>query len=124
MDSAGLIIELYPATEKHPADRCGIGMGTPDLLKTRGKLLAAGFEPAEPKQEPWGMTFVVRDPDGRRVEVIERMCEGDEEFADDLRKRIEESEHEEGIPAEEVFKELRESIKNFKPSTKDRWAND
>jgi hypothetical protein len=28
-----------------------------------------GFEPEEVKDTAWGRTFVVRDPDGRRVEV-------------------------------------------------------
>jgi lactoylglutathione lyase len=67
MDGMGLILELYPASEKNPADRCGLGFGTPDLNLVTAALIAQKFEPGNIERQPWGLTFVVRDPDGRRV---------------------------------------------------------
>jgi catechol 2,3-dioxygenase-like lactoylglutathione lyase family enzyme len=72
MDEMGLIFELYPASEKNPVDRCGIGFATPELEKVQTVLTSAGFEPTKIERQPWGMTFVARDPDGRRVEVKEQ----------------------------------------------------
>lgn len=97
-------------------------MGTPNLEKTRGRLKAQNFEPGEPAEQPWGTTFVVRDPDGRRIEVIQRLCEGDEEFEAELLQRLDTADSEEGIPAEEFFKNLRE--RKVTPGGADRWVND
>ena len=69
MDGMGLILELYPASEKNPVDRCGLGFGAPDLDRVIAALRAKQFEPGKIEDQPWGKTFVVRDPDGRRVEV-------------------------------------------------------
>jgi len=69
MDNMGLILELYPASVKNPVDRCGIGFGSPSLERVIASMVALGFEPGKVEQQAWGTTFVVRDPDGRRVEV-------------------------------------------------------
>jgi hypothetical protein len=50
---------MNPASEKNPADRCGIGLS----------LATQKFEPGPIENQPWGVTFIVRDPDDRRVEV-------------------------------------------------------
>jgi hypothetical protein len=68
-DGVGLVFELYSAGEKNPVDRGGIGFGTPDLEKIPVVLVSKGFEPSPVEQQPWGLTFLVRDPEGRRVEV-------------------------------------------------------
>jgi hypothetical protein len=65
-------LELYPAGEKNPVDRCGIGFETPDLERLRAALTSKGFEPTAVERQSWGVTFVVRDPEGRRVEVKEQ----------------------------------------------------
>ena len=62
------VFELYPA--KHyvtSTDATGLGFATSDLEGTRAAL--AEYEPAEVRQTEWGRSFVVRDPDGRRVEI-------------------------------------------------------
>ncbi len=64
------VFELYPAAnESSVGDRTGLGFAVPDLALAHARLAALGFAPAEAKDNPWGRTFVVRDPDGRRVEV-------------------------------------------------------
>ncbi len=68
-DGVGLLLELYPASEKNPVDRCGLGFGSPNLERVMAALISRKFEPGEIQQNPWGRTFVARDPDGRRVEV-------------------------------------------------------
>lgn len=89
IDGMGLILELYPASEKNPADRTGLGLGTPNLERIIAALRAKNFEPGAIEAKPWGMTFVVRDPDGRRVEVKHELSEGDPEFEAEIRSRIE-----------------------------------
>jgi hypothetical protein len=69
IDEHATVIELYAASERNPADRCGVGFGVPDLDRTAADLRSRGFEPGPTEVHPWGTTFVVRDPDGRRVEV-------------------------------------------------------
>jgi catechol 2,3-dioxygenase-like lactoylglutathione lyase family enzyme len=109
MDGMGLILELYPASEKNPVDRSGLGFGAPDLERIIAALLSRGFEPGKIEKKPWGNTFVVRDPDGRRVEVKFELSSGDPEFETELKSRIEQVERgeEKGIP----WQEVRDSLK-------------
>lgn len=65
------VFELYPAPPGTPADSTGLGFGTEALEALAVKLTEAGFSPQPIRLNPWGRTFVVRDPDGRRVEVKE-----------------------------------------------------
>jgi lactoylglutathione lyase len=69
-DSKG-VFELYPSAGAASADETGLGFASPSLQSTWSKLHERGFEPGQIKPRPWGKTFVVRDPDGRRVEVKE-----------------------------------------------------
>jgi catechol 2,3-dioxygenase-like lactoylglutathione lyase family enzyme len=62
------VFELYPATAE-AGDRTGLGFGFPDLESLFHRLQEAGFAPQPIRDNPWGRTFVVRDPDDRRVEL-------------------------------------------------------
>jgi catechol 2,3-dioxygenase-like lactoylglutathione lyase family enzyme len=112
MDGMGLIIELHPASEKNPADRCGLGFGLPDLQRVIEALTQRGFEPGKIQQQPWGPTFVARDPDGRRVEVKRELSDGDPEFEAELKSRIDAIDRGEVkmIPAEETIARLGEML--------------
>ena len=68
-EDAGGVFELYPATADVAADQTGLGFGVENLPATRAVLISRGFAPGEITDRPWGRTFVVRDPDGRRVEA-------------------------------------------------------
>jgi hypothetical protein len=63
------VFELYPAGEGAPAEATGLGFAAADLSAVREQLARLGLAPQPIRQQPWGRTFVVRDPDGRRVEV-------------------------------------------------------
>jgi catechol 2,3-dioxygenase-like lactoylglutathione lyase family enzyme len=63
------VFELYPAAGTEPGDRTGLGFGFHDLDKMFNRLQESGFSPQPIRQNPWGRTFVVRDPDDRRVEL-------------------------------------------------------
>jgi len=63
------VFELYPAKPDEKPDRTGIGFAVVDLAPMRCAMIAAGFAPEPIIQNPWGVTCVVRDPDGRRVEL-------------------------------------------------------
>lgn len=62
------VFEIYPAGERD-ADSTGLGFAVDNLEAAAARLRDAGFEPGEPSANPWGTSFVVRDPDGRRIEV-------------------------------------------------------
>ena len=61
------VFEIYPAKQANEGDQTGLGFVVADLAKVHGEL--AAFAPAAIAEHEWGRTFVVRDPDGRRVEV-------------------------------------------------------
>jgi lactoylglutathione lyase len=67
-EDAAFVFELYPASAAGP-DRAGVGFMVDDLDQASAELAEAGFQPGETAERPWGQTFVVRDPDERRVEV-------------------------------------------------------
>jgi len=66
------VFELYPlSSDATSADNGGLGFAQPDLVAVSAKLVSRGVAPQPITDKPWGKTFVVRDPDGRRVEVKE-----------------------------------------------------
>jgi predicted enzyme related to lactoylglutathione lyase len=69
-DDAG-VFEIYPAAPGTPPDNAGLGFAVLRLDDAADRLRGTGAEPGAVKDNPWGRTFVVRDPDGRRVEVKE-----------------------------------------------------
>ena len=66
------VLELYPASSPDAGDATGLGFSAPNLSPLFDQFAALGFEPTPIRDNPWGRSFVVRDPDGRRVEVLER----------------------------------------------------
>jgi catechol 2,3-dioxygenase-like lactoylglutathione lyase family enzyme len=66
------VFELYPRKESGSGDQTGLGFAVPDLEQSQAAFAAAGFQPGALKDNPWGRSFVVRDPDGRRVEISQR----------------------------------------------------
>ena len=65
------VFEIYPQATSAIGDLTGLGFDASDLSETAAKLVRQGSQPGPIKENPWGKTFVVRDPDGRRVEVKE-----------------------------------------------------
>ena len=67
----GVVLEVYPARNPEdiaPAVRLGFAVEDPAAILER--LKAAGAEVASDlKDSPWGPRAVVRDPDGRPVEI-------------------------------------------------------
>jgi catechol 2,3-dioxygenase-like lactoylglutathione lyase family enzyme len=68
-EEGGGVLELYPADPKRSADDAGFGFAMDDLEAAVRQLQQGGFAPGPIRQNPWGRSFVVRDPDGRRVEI-------------------------------------------------------
>ena len=60
------VFEIYP-TKQPSGDAAGLGFAVDDLAATRESLIA--YAPAEIRESEWARSFVIRDPDGRRVEV-------------------------------------------------------
>lgn len=64
------VFELYPlGAEAVSADQTGLGFVVTSLDASRAEFESRGFKPGAVRDNPWGRTFVVRDPDGRRVEL-------------------------------------------------------
>jgi catechol 2,3-dioxygenase-like lactoylglutathione lyase family enzyme len=62
------VFEIYPAKQAESGgDKTGLGFSVADLAKMHEKL--AAYQPQPILDNEWGRTFVVRDPDGRRVDV-------------------------------------------------------
>ncbi len=61
------VFEIYPAKPGGAPDKTGLGFAVADLLDMHEKL--AAYQPQAISENEWGKSFVVCDPDGRRVEV-------------------------------------------------------
>lgn len=70
-ESDSFVLELYPSTDDK-TDTLGLGFAVDELDNVRQRLANEGRNPGDIRDEPWGRTFVVRDPDGRRVELKQR----------------------------------------------------
>jgi lactoylglutathione lyase len=79
------VFELYPAPSPDYLDQTGVGFLAEDLGLVNQRLAKAGYNPGSIKRNPWGLTFMVRDPDGRRVEMKAR--ERDSASIDAARER-------------------------------------
>jgi lactoylglutathione lyase len=69
-DDAG-VFELYP-TEGAAVDQTGLGFVTGEIEGLHTLLRRNQFAPRDIRDTELGRMFVVRDPDGRRVEVKAR----------------------------------------------------
>jgi len=72
--SNDLVLEIYPAADGTTPDTAlRLGLSVPDL----GDALRALGQSGAPRQTPWGLQAVVRDPDGRTVELLQSEKTGD-----------------------------------------------
>jgi lactoylglutathione lyase len=67
------VFELYPATGDDSVDaEVRLGFSVPNLIETMTDLRSIGTSVVgEPKATDWGTRAVVRDPDGRVVELYQ-----------------------------------------------------
>ena len=70
-EGEGGVLELYPATSPQGGDMTGVGFAVNHLEPVRTILESKSFAPGPIRDNPWGRSFVVRDPDDRRVEVTQ-----------------------------------------------------
>jgi catechol 2,3-dioxygenase-like lactoylglutathione lyase family enzyme len=70
VDDAGTF-ELYPA-DGTPPDQTGLGFVTGEIEGLHTLLRRNQFAPRDVRETELGRMFVVRDPDGRRVEIKAR----------------------------------------------------
>ena len=61
------VFEIYPVKAGGSSDNVGLGFGVDDLAAAHERF--ASYRPGPIQQTDWGRSFVVRDPDGRRVEI-------------------------------------------------------
>ena len=64
-----LVLELYPALDGATPDAgLRLGLSVNDI----GETLRSLGQTATPRQTQWGLRALVRDPDGRTVELLQR----------------------------------------------------
>ncbi|QDU14357.1 Glyoxalase-like domain protein [Gimesia maris] len=76
----GMVFELYPLKEGESADRSRLGFAVNLETDLRESLDAAGIEIVSSYEFDGRLIFVVQDPDGRKVELIQsepKASEGD-----------------------------------------------
>ena len=66
----GMVLELYPSTKASEPGRVGFAVESLSALLERLLLLGTPIV-EEPARGPWGLRCLVRDPDGRVVELYE-----------------------------------------------------
>lgn len=68
-----IVFEIYPLTEGSEADTTTrLGFAVTDLDRALESLIEHGFsETKNAMQTPWGYRALVRDPDGRTVELYQ-----------------------------------------------------
>jgi lactoylglutathione lyase len=70
----GTVIEIYPANAPLVENSLALGFEVPSLTPILDAVRSAGFIVVfEPRKTEWGNRAVVQDPDGRRVELVERL---------------------------------------------------
>ena len=70
-DLRGIVFEIYPAKRPEDIDRTTrLGFSLPDIRTAINSIRELGATIAEePTESEWGLHAVVRDPDGRSVEL-------------------------------------------------------
>lgn len=76
-ESNSQVFEVYPLSDGElPTTSTRIGFAVPSVDEAYTGLLAAGGQSvSQPKDSPWGRRAVVADPDGHRVELLEKAAE-------------------------------------------------
>lgn len=68
-----MVFEIYPASERYPVTNTRLGFTVDAIDSVLNKWRSAGTEIlSEPTESPWGLRAVVADPDGHRVELLEK----------------------------------------------------
>jgi hypothetical protein len=72
-DFSGLVMEIYPAHSSEQMDRSTrLGFDVGDVKSVLTSLRNQDVEVvSDLKQTPWGLRAVVKDPDGRSVELVQ-----------------------------------------------------
>jgi catechol 2,3-dioxygenase-like lactoylglutathione lyase family enzyme len=65
------VFELYPA-KPGSADTVGLGFRALNLEDAHRAFAESGYKAGEIRETEWGRSFVVRDPDQRRVEIKQK----------------------------------------------------
>lgn len=73
-DLDGLVLEIYPTKTEDEVDRTTrLGFEIENVAAVLPSLRSSGVKiVSEPKPSQWGLRAVIRDPDGRSVELVER----------------------------------------------------
>lgn len=73
-ESHGFVFELYPATVEQPvAGSTRLGFAVADVDSLVAELIESGDTTlSAPRDSEWGRRAVVIDPDGHRVELLEK----------------------------------------------------
>lgn len=69
----GIVLEVYPTSADKNAD-CStrLGFEVEDITSKLTAVRSVGFEViSEPKESEWGFRAVIKDPDGRTVELLQ-----------------------------------------------------
>ena len=69
-ENNGFVFELYPATTSSNDIHSRLGFRVTSLEDVAQNLQKLGIE-STPKSSSWGVSVIVRDPDGRAIEVSE-----------------------------------------------------
>ena len=69
-ESLSFVFELYPAKPDY-ADQTALGFASDDLDTLHARLTQQGLAPSAIQSNPWGRSFILRDPDNRRVEITQ-----------------------------------------------------
>lgn len=68
-----MVFEIYPASERYPVTNTRLGFAVDSIDTVLNIWRSAGAEMlSEPTESPWGLRAVVADPDGHRVELVQR----------------------------------------------------
>ena len=70
-ENGEIVFELYAATCHTKDEMTGLGFRVEEFAQKHEMFVEKGYVPSAIKQNPWGLSFVLRDPDGRRVEIQE-----------------------------------------------------
>lgn len=65
------ILEIYPLPDGKQPDTTRLGFAVSDVVSIVASLIETEVVVSKPKQTEWGLRAVVRDPDGRTVELYE-----------------------------------------------------